>query len=168
MFRFAKSCAAGPCVHPFDENDVVSKLVDKAYVCASVCCLHTGSADLQLVPVRVELSQPHDAATTASSSGSNAQNTGAGAGTAATAATAAAAAAPTGRIIALAAAKFHSAVITEDGRLFTFGFGRGGRLGHADFHIHSGSSAQVSTCGFVNFALGPAGNTSRQCVGAAV
>ena len=32
-------------------------------------------------------------------------------------------------IVQIAAAKFHSAAVTRDGRLFTWGFGRGGRLG---------------------------------------
>lgn len=32
-------------------------------------------------------------------------------------------------VVQIAAAKFHSAAVTEDGRLFTWGFGRGGRLG---------------------------------------
>ena len=32
-------------------------------------------------------------------------------------------------IVQVAAAKFHSAAVTRDGRLFTWGFGRGGRLG---------------------------------------
>ena len=32
-------------------------------------------------------------------------------------------------IVQVAAAKFHSAAVTQDGRLFTWGFGRGGRLG---------------------------------------
>jgi alpha-tubulin suppressor-like RCC1 family protein len=58
---------------------------------------------------------------------------------------AAAAPLPADRIVAVSAAKFHSAVVMSDGRLYTFGYGRGGRLGHADFHIHSGSSAQVGT-----------------------
>lgn len=32
-------------------------------------------------------------------------------------------------VVQIAAAKFHSAAVTKDGRLFTWGFGRGGRLG---------------------------------------
>ena len=34
-------------------------------------------------------------------------------------------------VVQIAAAKFHSAAVTKDGRLFTWGFGRGGRLGMA-------------------------------------
>lgn len=37
-------------------------------------------------------------------------------------------------IVLLSAAKFHSAAVSEDGRLWTFGWGRGGRLGAA---VHS-------------------------------
>ena len=32
-------------------------------------------------------------------------------------------------VVHIAAAKFHSAAVTQDGQLFTWGFGRGGRLG---------------------------------------
>lgn len=32
-------------------------------------------------------------------------------------------------VVQIAAAKFHSAAVTRDGRVFTWGFGRGGRLG---------------------------------------
>ena len=32
-------------------------------------------------------------------------------------------------VVQVAAAKFHSAAVTKDGRVFTWGFGRGGRLG---------------------------------------
>lgn len=32
-------------------------------------------------------------------------------------------------VVQIAAAKFHSAAVTKDGRVFTWGFGRGGRLG---------------------------------------
>jgi len=34
-------------------------------------------------------------------------------------------------VVALAAGKFHSAALTRDGTLYTWGFGRGGRLGDA-------------------------------------
>ena len=33
------------------------------------------------------------------------------------------------RVTAVAAAKFHSVALMEDGRLFSWGFGRGGRTG---------------------------------------
>ena len=32
-------------------------------------------------------------------------------------------------VVQIAAAKYHSAAVTKDGQLFTWGFGRGGRLG---------------------------------------
>ena len=50
---------------------------------------------------------------------------------------------PGKRVISLAAAKFHSAAVTEDGTLFTWGFGRGGRLGHPGVQFHSGESAVI-------------------------
>ncbi|KAK9811637.1 hypothetical protein WJX72_007451 [[Myrmecia] bisecta] len=46
-------------------------------------------------------------------------------------------------VVQLAAAKFHSAALTEDGVLYTWGFGRGGRLGHPEFEIHSGETAVI-------------------------
>ena len=36
------------------------------------------------------------------------------------------------RVVAAAAGDFHSAAVTEDGALWTWGFGRDGRLGHGD------------------------------------
>lgn len=36
----------------------------------------------------------------------------------------------------VAAAKFHSVAVSTRGEVFTWGFGRGGRLGHPEFDIH--------------------------------
>jgi hypothetical protein len=109
--------------------------------------LPAGSTDLHLTPVRVELNHPDAAAPPNSNSGGGSSSSGTGPVPSANSSSSQAAAAapqPAERIVAASAAKFHSAVVTADGRLYTFGYGRGGRLGHADFHIHSGSSAQVT------------------------
>ncbi|ERM93597.1 uncharacterized protein LOC18421552 [Amborella trichopoda] len=42
------------------------------------------------------------------------------------------------------AAKFHSLSVAANGDLYTWGFGRGGRLGHPDFDIHSGQAAVIT------------------------
>eukprot|EP00249_Psilotum_nudum_P024626 c29240_g3_i1 orf=961-3504(+) len=47
-------------------------------------------------------------------------------------------------VTAVAAAKFHSVAVTAGGELYSWGFGRGGRLGHADFDIHSGQVAVIT------------------------
>lgn len=44
----------------------------------------------------------------------------------------------------VSAAKFHSVAVTARGEVFTWGFGRGGRLGHPDFDIHSGQAAVIT------------------------
>eukprot|EP00884_Botryococcus_braunii_P008275 jgi/Botrbrau1/17449/Bobra.0054s0038.1 len=49
----------------------------------------------------------------------------------------------TAKVVGLAAAKFHSSAWCADGRLFTWGHGRGGRLGHPDFDIHCGEAAVI-------------------------
>ncbi|KAK2415857.1 ultraviolet-B receptor UVR8 [Trifolium repens] len=50
-----------------------------------------------------------------------------------------------GSIIKLiSAAKFHSVALTDRGEVYTWGFGRGGRLGHPDFDIHSGQAAVIT------------------------
>eukprot|EP00250_Pteridium_aquilinum_P020342 c24788_g3_i2 orf=632-4153(+) len=57
-------------------------------------------------------------------------------------------------VTAIAAAKFHSMAATADGKLYSWGFGRGGRLGFSDFDIHSGQVAvitpQLLSCGIGN------------------
>ena len=47
------------------------------------------------------------------------------------------------RITHLAAAKFHSCAIDEEGGLWTWGWGIGGRLGHPSSQFHAGSSAII-------------------------
>ncbi|KAK3017588.1 hypothetical protein RJ639_003802, partial [Escallonia herrerae] len=44
----------------------------------------------------------------------------------------------------ISAAKFHSVAVTAQGEVYTWGFGRGGRLGHPDFDIHSGQAAVIT------------------------
>ncbi|KAL3532222.1 hypothetical protein ACH5RR_005743 [Cinchona calisaya] len=44
----------------------------------------------------------------------------------------------------VSAAKFHSVAVTARGEVFTWGFGRGGRLGHPEFDIHSGQAAVIT------------------------
>lgn len=36
----------------------------------------------------------------------------------------------------VSAAKFHSVAVSSHGEVYTWGFGRGGRLGHPEFDIH--------------------------------
>lgn len=40
----------------------------------------------------------------------------------------------------VSAAKFHSVAVSSHGEVYTWGFGRGGRLGHPEFDIHRYSS----------------------------
>ncbi|BBN04096.1 inhibitor of Bruton tyrosine kinase [Marchantia polymorpha subsp. ruderalis] len=47
-------------------------------------------------------------------------------------------------IVSVAAAKFHSVALTATGEVYSWGFGRGGRLGHPDFDIHSGQVAVIT------------------------
>lgn len=44
----------------------------------------------------------------------------------------------------VSAAKFHSAAVSAGGEVYTWGFGRGGRLGHPEFDIHSGQAAVIT------------------------
>ncbi|KAL8039930.1 hypothetical protein ABFX02_10G068500 [Erythranthe guttata] len=44
----------------------------------------------------------------------------------------------------ISAAKFHSVAVGARGEVFTWGFGRGGRLGHPEFDIHSGQAAVIT------------------------
>uniref|UniRef100_A0ACD5UYW0 Uncharacterized protein n=1 Tax=Avena sativa TaxID=4498 RepID=A0ACD5UYW0_AVESA len=52
----------------------------------------------------------------------------------------------------VAASKFHSVALSSDGELYTWGFGRGGRLGHPD--IQSGQTTAVITPRQVTVGLG--------------
>ncbi|KAM7524345.1 hypothetical protein LguiA_014247 [Lonicera macranthoides] len=56
-------------------------------------------------------------------------------------------------IKSVSSAKFHSVAVSAKGEVFTWGFGRGGRLGHPDFDIHSGQAA-VITPRQVTYGLG--------------
>lgn len=47
-------------------------------------------------------------------------------------------------VVQIAAAKYHSAAVTADGKLLTWGFGHGGRLGHPEHYIHSGERAVIT------------------------
>ncbi|KAK6942474.1 Ankyrin repeat [Dillenia turbinata] len=44
----------------------------------------------------------------------------------------------------ISAAKFHSVAVSALGEVYTWGFGRGGRLGHPEFDIHSGQAAVIT------------------------
>lgn len=44
----------------------------------------------------------------------------------------------------VSAAKFHSVAVSARGEVYTWGFGRGGRLGHPEFDIHSGQAAVIT------------------------
>lgn len=44
----------------------------------------------------------------------------------------------------VSAAKFHSVAVSAKGEVYTWGYGRGGRLGHPDFDIHSGQAAVIT------------------------
>ncbi|KAK8963787.1 hypothetical protein KSP40_PGU011899 [Platanthera guangdongensis] len=44
----------------------------------------------------------------------------------------------------ITASKFHSIAVGSNGKLYTWGFGRGGRLGHPDFDVHSGQAAVIT------------------------
>ncbi|KAF9670228.1 hypothetical protein SADUNF_Sadunf13G0046500 [Salix dunnii] len=44
----------------------------------------------------------------------------------------------------VSAAKFHSVAVSASGEVYTWGFGRGGRLGHPEFDIHSGQAAVIT------------------------
>lgn len=46
-------------------------------------------------------------------------------------------------LVAVAAAKYHSAALSEQGQMYCWGWGRGGRTGHPDCHIHSGERALI-------------------------
>ncbi|CAN8269854.1 unnamed protein product [Cochlearia groenlandica] len=47
-------------------------------------------------------------------------------------------------IKSVSASKFHSVAISSHGEVYTWGFGRGGRLGHPEFDIHSGQAAVIT------------------------
>ncbi|CAI5462978.1 unnamed protein product [Closterium sp. Yama58-4] len=109
--------------------------------------LGTGSTRIQRTPARI------DGLSTATATGTGSTGDGAasasdgdeGASSAATAPPppACAAAGPAAAVVAVAAGRFHSAAVTARGELFTWGFGRGGRLGHPDFDVHSGQVAVI-------------------------
>ncbi|KAL6575181.1 hypothetical protein OROMI_012466 [Orobanche minor] len=44
----------------------------------------------------------------------------------------------------ISASKFHSVAVSAHGEVYTWGFGRGGRLGHPEFDIHSGQAAVIT------------------------
>ncbi|KAG0448025.1 hypothetical protein HPP92_028052 [Vanilla planifolia] len=44
----------------------------------------------------------------------------------------------------ISASKFHSIAVGSNGELYTWGFGRGGRLGHPEFDVHSGQAAVIT------------------------
>ncbi|KAL6767636.1 hypothetical protein ACKKBF_B36030 [Auxenochlorella protothecoides x Auxenochlorella symbiontica] len=49
-----------------------------------------------------------------------------------------------GQVARVGAGKFHSVALGCDGAVWTWGWGRGGRLGHPEAHIHGGSSAVLA------------------------